>query len=137
MLPGVNRSGRLFRVKVRRRLDRHGVQLLLQQTPVTGQAREAFGCRHIELIACGIHAVLKVIGQGDDVIVPILGKEFRDPRSTSAATDHADIDLGVGLGGANQRRLYERKPHRGGPGAGQEFSARYVLASESRGWGSR
>jgi hypothetical protein len=120
----------LFRVKVRRRLNRHGVQLLLQQPPVTGQAREAFGCRHIELVARRIDAVLKVIGQGDDVVVPVPGKELRDPRSPPAAADHPDIDLGVGLGASNQLRLQERKPHRGGTRAGQEFPTRYVRASE-------
>ena len=122
VLAGRDGGGRLLRVEVRRAVDRHGVHLL-QQLQVALEAREAIGLRDLQLLAGVVHAVLEVVGHGDDVVAAVLLEQLGDPGAAPAAADQAEIDLGIGGRAADETRLHHGERHGGGPRPGHESPA--------------
>ena len=79
MLAGVHRGRCLLGMKVRRRFDRHGVQLLLQQPLVAGQPGVPACSGNLQLSAEIIHTIPEVIGGRYNVITPVAGKKLGNP----------------------------------------------------------
>ena len=117
-----HRVGGLDRMEERRALDRHRVELLLEQPAIGGQSREAPRRRNAELVARGLDPIREVVGQRDDVVAAVLLKQVGDPAAAPAAADDAEIHLGTCALGHLRSNDRERKGGRAG--LGEEVAAR-------------
>lgn len=72
MLPGFHCRSRLFRMEIRRTLDHHSIQFLVQQPFVSRKPSEPALPRSLEFLADCVHAVLKIICRGHQVITTVL-----------------------------------------------------------------
>ena len=74
MLAGIHCRLSLLRMKIRRALDHHRIQFLFQQLSVTAQAGKSSLLRHLELGACLIHPVWKIVCQGNHVVAAVFAE---------------------------------------------------------------
>ena len=123
VLAGLNRRGGLFRVEIRRRHNRHRVELLFQQALVSGEAGEAPGLVHLELFSRRLRLVREIIRHRHQVVMAVFQEQVGDPRAAPAAADEAEVDFGIALGAAGQPRLRDGERQGRSPGRGQELPA--------------
>jgi len=124
---GIDRIGRLFRMKVGRAFDSHRIDAGIDQPLVAGQTDEAAIGINVELLAKVVDAVLKIIGAGMNFIAAVIAEQFGDPCAAAAIADDAQFDSRVGCRAAQALRLDDGKG-RCRAGCGDEISAVDVFA---------
>ncbi|OPZ09998.1 MAG: hypothetical protein BWZ10_02502 [candidate division BRC1 bacterium ADurb.BinA364] len=131
MLAGIDRGASLFGMEIRRRFDRHGVQIAeLEQGFVAGERGEAAVLRHAEFLAKRLGLRGKVIGGGGDFIASVSEKQLADPGSASAAADHSQANLLARCGA--QRQAGAGQSQSGGGAAFEDGAARDAAVVHAR-----
>jgi hypothetical protein len=124
VLAGGDRVGRLGGVEERRGFNCHGLQLLLEEPAITGEAREAARRRNAKLVAHPVDTVGEVVGSREDVVAAMLPEQIGDPAAASAAADDAQVHFGTCAAGQFRSHHGEREGCRAG--------LREEVAAESR-----
>ena len=93
MLARLNTRGGVFGMEVRRRLDDHRVELLLQQLAIGGEPGVAVGGWHVELRPRLIRVVREIIRHRHEIVAPVLQEQVGNPLPAAPTANQPDIDL--------------------------------------------
>ena len=91
VLARLNRRRCVLGMKIRRRFNDDGVELLFKQSFVTREPAKSLIGLHLELIAGFIHPVRKIIGQSHQIVISVFSKKIRNPLPASAAANQPDF----------------------------------------------
>lgn len=120
---GLDGGGGVLGMEIGRRFDDDRVQFLFEELAIAGKAGEAMFRRDVELPAGFVHAVLKIIGGGNQVVVSVFLEQTGNPFATPAATDQANIELGIGVGASHEGGFKNGETQNRCAGAGEKPAA--------------